>query len=222
MAMDIPPQMPSSILGKRQRDHSNNTVSTKPSPQRYCETSKQFDAAADIDIRRPIKRRTELPESHCSPAPTICFNVEVPSPHSFLSRSQSWPSTVSSPSRQPQSTPRARILLKPRAPLHPSRNQQSYRLTIKSSNLETKETAIIDQSACHACGRKPWKKTELALYVDCPLCSKRTCKICIRCCVGNCGKEVCRDCSVEKGEDGDAWCIECLSEEDMDMVIDSR
>jgi hypothetical protein len=74
-------------------------------------------------------------------------------------------------------------------------------------------------AACHICQSKPRLKTELDRYVDCQLCEKRTCAICIRTCLGRCrDRRICRTCSVEKGEEGDSHCLECLDKtEDHEM-----
>jgi hypothetical protein len=72
---------------------------------------------------------------------------------------------------------------------------------------------------CHICKSKPRQKTDLDRYIDCDLCSKRTCTICIRTCHGKCGERmICRGCSVEKGQEGDAHCLECVGKtEDHEM-----
>jgi hypothetical protein len=72
---------------------------------------------------------------------------------------------------------------------------------------------------CHICKSKPRQKTDLDRYIDCQLCEKRTCAICIRTCHGRCGgRRICSTCSMERGEEGDSHCLECLDKaEDHEM-----
>lgn len=74
-------------------------------------------------------------------------------------------------------------------------------------------------AACSCCSSKPMRKTDLERYSDCQLCEKRTCTVCIRTCHGSCGdRRICKKCSMEKGEEGDSYCLECLNkEEDHEM-----
>lgn len=102
-------------------------------------------------------------------------------------------------------------------------------------------TGKVDLSACHICRRKPTLKRELEDYVDCESCSERTCAVCLRECLGSgaTGEEqlenridhdygqivvqdenlhghkglICSRCCVEKGTEGEVWCLGCLGNE---------
>lgn len=67
-----------------------------------------------------------------------------------------------------------------------------------------------DVRPCHACNVAPKRKRDLENYMDCRRCEGRTCYICARQCSG-CPKTICKKCTVEVGEDGDPWCLECYS-----------
>jgi len=113
-------------------------------------------------------------------------------------------------------------------------------------SIQTPSTGKADLSACHICRRKPTLKKELEDYVDCESCGNRTCAVCIRECLGfgsageecaenriqyarDCGQCVnkgglehghkgliCSRCCVERGEDGEVWCLGCLKTEQKD------
>jgi hypothetical protein len=104
----------------------------------------------------------------------------------------------------------------------------------------------VDLSACHICRRKPTLKKELEDYLDCESCAKRTCAICVRECLGygsgnfeplgsridshgDYGQVIVKDemthghkglvcsrCCMERGSDGEVWCLGCLSNEQKD------
>ncbi|KAF1969185.1 hypothetical protein BU23DRAFT_539982 [Bimuria novae-zelandiae CBS 107.79] len=65
-----------------------------------------------------------------------------------------------------------------------------------------------DLRSCHACGSAPKRKRDLENYLDCRRCEERTCYICARKCSG-CQREICKECIVEIGKEGDPWCLEC-------------
>lgn len=96
-------------------------------------------------------------------------------------------------------------------------------------------------SPCHICHRRPTLRTEIDSYADCEGCGERTCWICIRECAGytplhmkvggtieraregwgggGSGQHghrrmVCSQCCVEKGSEGEVWCLGCLRDED--------
>ncbi|KAI6712526.1 hypothetical protein PZA11_003431 [Diplocarpon coronariae] len=94
----------------------------------------------------------------------------------------------------------------------------------------------IDLSPCHICRRKPTVKSELDAFGDCDFCGERTCYICTRRCegpgeavgdmvvedpherglAGDGGHrdQICSGCCVEKGAEGEVWCLGCLRKED--------
>lgn len=91
--------------------------------------------------------------------------------------------------------------------------------------------------ACHICRRKPTQTNELETYTNCERCLEITCTICIRKCAGNKPifdkmasetrfrarlfqnnsqsgghfENICSRCSVEKGVEGEIWCLGCLN-----------
>lgn len=65
-----------------------------------------------------------------------------------------------------------------------------------------------DLRPCHACGTAPRRKRDLENYLDCQKCQQKTCYICARQCYG-CQRDVCKDCVVEVGEEGEPWCLTC-------------
>lgn len=65
-----------------------------------------------------------------------------------------------------------------------------------------------DLRSCHACGTAPKRKRDLENYLDCRKCERRTCYICARRCSG-CQRDVCRECVVEVGDEGEPWCLSC-------------
>ena len=73
--------------------------------------------------------------------------------------------------------------------------------------------------ACHLCYKRPTQKRDLDAFADCSDCRERVCFVCIRECSGMCGaRKICRNCCVEKGEEGDTWCFECLGQsQDQEM-----
>jgi len=93
-------------------------------------------------------------------------------------------------------------------------------LFVKNDHTTTSTVTIIAPSMthrgrqiapCHICHSSPRLVTDLHRYVDCELCCKRTCVVCIRTCEARCGgREVCGTCCIEKGKDGDAHCLDCL------------
>ncbi|TID16916.1 hypothetical protein E2P81_ATG09475 [Venturia nashicola] len=74
-------------------------------------------------------------------------------------------------------------------------------------------------AACCCCSSKPMRKTDLERYSDCQMCEKRACTVCIRTCHGSCGdRKICKQCSVEQGEERDSFCLDCMNkEEDHEM-----
>jgi len=81
--------------------------------------------------------------------------------------------------------------------------------------------------SCHICHKAPRQKRDLDSYTDCQLCSRRACYICIRECEAGCvnseegildsagqksrtRRKICGSCCVEKGTDGEVWCLDCL------------
>ncbi|KAF1989724.1 hypothetical protein K402DRAFT_451912 [Aulographum hederae CBS 113979] len=97
--------------------------------------------------------------------------------------------------------------------LHPDTTlKHSPKLVVSASTLKS----------CHICHTRPRQKADLDSYIDCRRCGERTCFICIRMCEAQaCGKrKICSSCCVERGAEGDVWCIDCLGEnleEDCDM-----
>lgn len=79
------------------------------------------------------------------------------------------------------------------------------------SNMESQSIACLDLRPCHACQSAPKRKRDLENYLDCRRCDERTCYICARQCYGGCGKAVCQKCTVEVGQEGDPWCLDCYS-----------
>jgi len=71
--------------------------------------------------------------------------------------------------------------------------------------------APILLTPCHICHKAPRLKKDLEGYAGCGRCEERTCYICIRRCeAGGCERNICRQCCVEQGENGDVYCLECL------------
>ena len=95
-------------------------------------------------------------------------------------------------------------------------------------DAERKAPSKIDLSPCYICHRKPSELRHLDAYADCENCQRRVCFICIRQCEGfgsNMEEEllsgktwvrtehkakVCSRCCVERGSEGDVWCLGCL------------
>lgn len=71
--------------------------------------------------------------------------------------------------------------------------------------------AVADLRPCHACLFAPKRKRDLENYLECRRCDQRTCYICARQCIGGCGKAICKKCTVEVGQEGDSWCLDCFS-----------
>lgn len=84
-----------------------------------------------------------------------------------------------------------------------------------------------DLSPCYVCHRRPTVMQELNNFADCEGCGGRTCWICVRECEGDereaekmlewseggHRRVVCSRCCVEKGTEGDVWCLGCLRSE---------
>ena len=87
---------------------------------------------------------------------------------------------------------------------------------------------------CHICQRRPSTRQDLPSYLDCEVCSMRTCYICVRTCEGpQCqtlaaqkhsglglleeevpaGRRVCASCCVEVGSEGMVWCHDCYKDD---------
>ncbi|KAF2232263.1 hypothetical protein EV356DRAFT_505441 [Viridothelium virens] len=80
-----------------------------------------------------------------------------------------------------------------------------------SPSPSSKGASTIEK--CHLCNRRPTQKQDLDAFADCLRCQKRTCFVCIRECSGSCwASRICSNCCVEKGEEGDTWCFECLGQ----------
>lgn len=96
------------------------------------------------------------------------------------------------------------------------RQNPQITLTKSTSHLMDMDTEPLPQPTltirpCHACNSAPKRKRDLDSYSDCRRCEERTCYICARQCIGGCGKTVCKKCTVEVGEEGDAWCLDCYA-----------
>lgn len=88
----------------------------------------------------------------------------------------------------------------------------------------------ISLAPCHICRRKPTVRAELDAFADCEGCGERACYVCIRECLGSAGMVgdgggrwkgdgemgeghkgmVCSRCCVERGTEGEVWCLGCL------------
>lgn len=78
------------------------------------------------------------------------------------------------------------------------------------THAQVQPVTTTDLRACHACNSAPKRKRDLENYMDCKRCVGRTCYICARQCLGGCGREVCRECTAEVGQENDSWCLDCL------------
>ncbi|KAF2146456.1 uncharacterized protein K452DRAFT_294033 [Aplosporella prunicola CBS 121167] len=71
---------------------------------------------------------------------------------------------------------------------------------------------------CHCCHKAPRMKKDLEGYMACESCREQTCFICMRQCQGvapGCGeRKICRSCCIERGEEGETWCLNCLGQMD--------
>lgn len=98
---------------------------------------------------------------------------------------------------------------------------------------------VVDLSPCHICYRKPTVRSDLDSFANCESCGKRTCYICIRECEGYMSGYdadvkndhelehleepmkklehkgmICSRCCVERGAEGEVWCLGCLRAEE--------
>ncbi|KAF2635308.1 hypothetical protein P280DRAFT_195749 [Massarina eburnea CBS 473.64] len=100
----------------------------------------------------------------------------------------------------------------PKLEKHPSHLMEiETELTPSSSERPQPSYAHLNLRSCHVCSTAPKRKRELEEYMDCRRCEGRTCYICARQCF-RCGKAICKKCTVEAGEEGDSWCLECFSQ----------
>jgi len=68
-----------------------------------------------------------------------------------------------------------------------------------------------DLRPCHVCRSAPRRNRDLENYLACRRCDQRTCYICARQCIRGCARAICNKCTVEVGQAGDAWCLDCFS-----------
>ncbi|GME54503.1 uncharacterized protein LTHEOB_11656 [Neofusicoccum parvum] len=145
----------------------------------------------------PIKNIKISPSTHPHPAdhaapPTHILHAAAPDPTTL------YPS--------PPRRKAARILAHPRrarpAPPQPSPKPRDADLT-----------------PCHHCGRRPRQKKELESYLSCADCGARTCFVCARVCErwagcagGAAARRICCECCVERGVEGETWCLRCVEE----------
>ncbi|KAF2400514.1 hypothetical protein EJ06DRAFT_433219 [Trichodelitschia bisporula] len=120
-------------------------------------------------------------------------------------------------------SPRASPPIKTRRILIASKSLRAATAKLAADN--TTKPIIIPSPAppellapCHVCHKAPRQKRDLESYESCWRCKKRSCYICIRQCEAQCGgRKICRECCVERGEDGDVFCLDCLQKEDLEM-----
>lgn len=96
----------------------------------------------------------------------------------------------------------------------------------KTGEAEKVEAQKVDLRPCHVCFRKPTVRRDLDCFAGCEGCGGRTCFVCLRRCEGGGEGEggaeegggghrgvVCSRCCVERGVDGEVWCLGCLGGE---------
>ncbi|OCL07081.1 hypothetical protein AOQ84DRAFT_65207 [Glonium stellatum] len=114
---------------------------------------------------------------------------------------------------------------KHRRRLHPCKLSRLSALTPSNNNATQPSTTHSTQThnfsggtkhptpdlrPCHVCHKSPTRQRDLEGYKDCQQCEERACQICTRSCLGGCGRQLCSSCCKEVGEEGDAWCLDCL------------
>ncbi|KAK7542420.1 uncharacterized protein J3D65DRAFT_214916 [Phyllosticta citribraziliensis] len=132
--------------------------------------------------------------------------------------------------------------LRSRPPLQ-NVHQNCRTILNETTTKATSSPSTPDLNPCHCCHRSPHTKKDLEGYMACEACGARTCFICLRQCVGSrcgdgaepsavekdakaygigngCGgRKICRACCVERGEEGDTWCLRCLEGEGEDTIM---
>ncbi|KAK8218590.1 hypothetical protein IWZ01DRAFT_493345 [Phyllosticta capitalensis] len=139
--------------------------------------------------------------------------------------------------------PRLHVQAQPFRSRPPLQNvHQNCRSSINENTAKATSSPLTPElTPCHCCHRSPRTKKDLEGYMGCEACGARTCFICLRQCVGSkCGggaeqeekeskphgiatafggRKICRGCCVERGEEGDPWCLRCLEGEGEDTVM---
>lgn len=186
-----------------------------------------------IEREREREREEEVQMKIHSPRHTHIHPHAHPHPHNL------YPHTMHHEPERRHLTPRSKISLNKRVRVEYLPIETEPR--IEQMKEKEKNTGAMDLRACHICRRKPTVKKELDAFANCEGCAKRTCWVCIRECLGECGVKlrmggevgkqedggegwgengmqhrgmVCSRCCVERGTEGEVLCLGCLRVEE--------
>jgi hypothetical protein len=186
-----------SVLGKRRRAGCDKA--TDLSPYAY---SSNADAEGRLTGRRRSKLQLTFKERENSLSRFSSGSLPSPPPDSEfgyeLERTTPDLNQRTAPSKH-----RRRVV--------PLKKQRLSATDILQTKPGISLNAAPILTPCHVCYKAPRLKRELDAYEDCWRCHERTCFICMRQCQAGCNeRKICRQCSVEQGEDGDVSCLDCL------------
>jgi hypothetical protein len=165
-------------------------------------TDSQHDAASLGKRKRALDGETTHTSRGPRPQHTSTFDHSSERLHSPYSTAEHRPMK-----QIKRSSPKLAVV---KSTLHLMDTDASPSLPVVFRNAQVQSHAATDLRACHACKSAPKRKKDLENYMDCKRCVGRICYICARQCLGGCGREVCRECTAEVGQERDSWCLDCL------------
>ncbi|KAF9699770.1 hypothetical protein EKO04_002294 [Ascochyta lentis] len=171
-------------------------------------TDSQQHAAGLGKRKRQQDGEASHPDRGPHPQHSPAFEYTNDRPHTFHTPVAEFRTSEHRPVKQIKRTSPKLALVKSTSHLMDTDIGATLPMGVKTT--QSQPYAVTDLRACHACKSAPKRKRDLENYMDCTRCDGRTCYICARQCLGECGKTVCRECSSEVGEEGDSWCLDCF------------